>query len=363
MKRIVPFALVLAAGAVAYACSDSTDDPGTPTPQNEGGSNETGTNPDPDGSLPDGEQPDGTVVPTGDPIQGIAAPKQVADALGFADGPQWWNNTLYVSRPLDSFLLKVNLVGGTVEQVRQGDNALTGTQGNSIDKAGRLISAERSKITRTELDGGVTDISLQYNTADAGAGPQPYDTPNDLVARDDGTIYVTDPGYLTTITDSLNHLVRIAPNGTATLVEDFLNVPRPNGIALTKDQKILYVSFSRPTVGTKPFIRKYTVNTDGTLKDPTLFAELPTPTVADPGTNDDPDGLAVDDGGNVYVAYRVGINVYKADGTRYGAQPSIALAGPTGLTFSGAGDRKTMYVTTNSGKIFEIKVNVPGLAQ
>jgi len=65
----------------------------------------------------------------------------------------------------------------------------------------------------------------------------------------------------------------------------------------------------------------------------------------------------------VYVAWKSGINVYKADGSLWGTAPSIpiTMGGKTvGVGFGGA-DRKTLYVTTDGGKVFKGTVKVPGL--
>jgi gluconolactonase len=367
-RKLLPFVVIAGSLAAVYACSSSSSDaPATNTNPEAGTLPDTSTgNPDTSTGTDSSTDPDSPPVSKTNPIEGIAAPKQVADAFGFVDGPQWFKDTLYVSRPFDHLLLKVKFSDGTVDMVRTGDGVTEGTIGNSLDKSGNLISAELKKITRTPADGGaLSTIATTYSDNDGGVFP--FDTPNDLVQHPSGTIIFTDPGYEDPMV-ATNHLIRVLPDGGAFLLEDFPDAPRPNGIALSKDGATLYVSVTSPAVGTKPFVRKYTVGVNGALSNPQVFASFPHPTVDPSGvgaTNDEPDGIAVDDNGNVFVAWRLGVNVYKSDGTRYGAEPSIALAppnSPNNVAF-GRADRRSLFITTGSGKIYETIVNIPGLLQ
>ncbi len=373
-RRILPFALIISSAIVAYACSskDSDNNPGGNT-NPEGGPNAEGGPNDEGGPQGDGGDEDGAVNPSGNPVEGVT-PRQVADLAQFSDGPQWLGGALYVALPTATNTggggpgLMVRIVPdatsiGQVTEIaaRAGVPADgTGPIGNSIDKGGNLITAERTKVTRMVPDGGATTVIAATFAGDGGA--LAFDTPNDIVARlSDNTIFLTDPGFFSGGVIA-NHLIKIAPDGTAISLEDFPDVERPNGIALTKDEKTLYVANTQPSPGkTKPIIRKYTVAANGTVSAPTQFAELP--------ANSEPDGMAIDDSGNLYVAFKQGVNVYKADGTRWGAEPSVAITipagqmfGTTGVTFGGA-DRKTVYATTGSGRVYELKVKIPGLVQ
>jgi sugar lactone lactonase YvrE len=384
MKRILACSLLLTSGAIAFACSSGsgsskgtgtpapsdTNDPGaTPGPQDDGGAT----------TAPDAAPPQGTVDPSGSPIL-LGTPRVVRSFTPpggtpyFVDGPTWSEvrSQLFVSLPFAA-----NLAGGkgilttfksdgtNYTELRAGDKVSTGVIGNSIDRDGNLISAELKSVTRTMLSangvGPVTVLAAGYTNGDPDAAAAiPFDTPNDLVALDDGTIYVTDPGYEVNPRPQTGHLFKIAPGaGIATVVESYDYNPSPNGIALTKEQNILYVGFTAPAEGTPPFVRKYTIGADRMLIDGGKLVELP--------IDSQPDGIAVDDSGNLYVALKGGIAVYKSTGEPFGGAsakvPQTAVDGePTSVTFGGS-DRKSLFVTVKNGKVLELKTTVAGRVQ
>jgi gluconolactonase len=289
------------------------------------------------------------------PIQGIAAAKVLIDTGSYTDGPVWHAGEqvlffavpigdgdvpgLYRVRP-DGSAMKVR--GGTIK-----DGAVP--VGNAVDPKGELVTVEAKQLLKGGAGANQVPVASGYPSD---KGVIPFDTLNDAVAHKNGTLYVTDPGYFADPPPMTNRLYRIDPAGVVSVAEQFENVPRPNGVALSPDQKILYVGFERPAAGIKPYVEKYYVNPDGSLAEHSHFVEFE--------ADSSPDGVEVDKAGNVYVANKAGITVFKQDGKKIG---NVAIPEqPTGMAFGGA-DFKTLYVTTQGTKIYQLKVNVTGINQ
>jgi gluconolactonase len=330
MKRIA-LMLVLPLGLLVASCSSKSDE--------EGGA---------------GDGPSAADLQK-NPIQGIAAAKMVIDTGQYTDGPVWHaaEKVLFYTVPFGEGdipgLYRVR-PDGSAMKVR-GGNMKTGELpvGNAVNKAGDLVTIEAKRIMRGGAGAEAAPIATGYPSD---TGVSPFDTLNDAVVHANGTMYVTDPGYFTDPPPIANRLYRIAPDGVVTIAEKFDNVPRPNGVALSPDQGLLYVGFERPAVGTKPYVEKYYVKEDGSLAEHSRFVEFE--------MDASPDGIEVDKAGNVYVANKAGITVFKPDGKKIG---NVAIPEqPTGLAFGGE-DLKTLYVTTAKTKIFALKVNVPGINQ
>jgi gluconolactonase len=125
------------------------------------------------------------------------------------------------------------------------------------------------------------------------------------------------------------------PNN-ALLIEGGLD--KPNGIALSPDERTLYVG----SVGSE--IWKYTVAADGSVSDRIMFANT--------GSSD---GMTVDCAGNLYVSSG-SVEVFAPDASKLG---DITLGGdPTNLAFGGS-DRKTLYITAGS-RLYSVALNLPG---
>ena len=133
----------------------------------------------------------------------------------------------------------------------------------------------------------------------------------------------------------------MTPAGDVVLVAD--DMQRPNGVVLSPDQSTLYVADTM-----KSEIRAYALSEDGSTGTPETFAST---------TGAGPDGMAIDELGNLYVTTTAGIEVHRPDGTYVGA---IALPEkPTNCAFGGA-DRRTLYITGPSA-LYSVQRVVSGL--
>jgi gluconolactonase len=213
-----------------------------------------------------------------------------------------------------------------------------GSNGITLDRQGRLVfcaQGDRS-IVRLEKDGSRTVIADRYEG-------KRLNRPNDLVVKLDGAVYFTDPRPDNpTIELPYNGVFMVKDGKIQLLVNDF----RPNGIAFSPDEKVLYVNGDGG-------IRRYEVLPDGTIKSGRTFVDMKIDKA--PGG---PDGMKVDLKGNVYCTGPGGIWIMAPDGKHIG---TILLPAPaTNLAF-GDPDYKTLYITDRRS-LAKIRLNAAGIA-
>lgn len=264
----------------------------------------------------------------------------VASDFEFIEGPVW--------HP-DGFLLFSDIPANTIYKWTPNEKPTVfrrpsgKANGNTLDREGRLISAEHEnrRVSRTEKDGKVVTLASQYEE-------KQLNSPNDLAVKSDGSVYFTDPPYgIQSEQEELGFygVYRIAPDGKVTLlVKDFV---RPNGIAFSPDEKKLYVNDSE-----QGHIRVFGVKPDGTLENGKIFAEM-----KDPSKNGVPDGMKVDEQGNVYSTGPGGVWVFSPAGELLGI-----LEVPEAATNVAWGDKdyKTLYITA-SKSFYRIPLKIPGI--
>ncbi|MFI6739463.1 SMP-30/gluconolactonase/LRE family protein [Nonomuraea sp. NPDC050451] len=220
------------------------------------------------------------------------------------------------------------------------------TNGNTLDREGRLISCEHGnrRVTRTEHDGSITVI------ADRWEGKR-LNSPNDVVVRSDGSIWFTDPpygilsnyeGYAAEQEIDGCHVYRADPvTGEVRIVAD--DFARPNGLAFSLDESRIYIADTR-----MKHLRVFDVREDGTLAGGKVFAE---------GTEQDIfDGLRLDDTGRVWAAAGRALLCYDPDGTLIGR---LKLPEPTANLVFGGLKRNRMFITASSS-LYSLMTNVTG---
>ena len=309
-----------------------TPDAGTP----DAGTPDAGT---PDAGVPDAGTPDAGV--TGfDPLVGIGTVTLVADGFEFTEGPTW--------RAAEGRLLFSDIPGDTIYQLDPPDTVTVfrrpsgNSNGLATDANGLLLAAEHGnrRVSRTLGDGTIVTVASEYEG-------KRLNSPNDIAVRSDGVIYFSDPPYgIDPSTEQeldFNGVFRVDLSGQLTAEWKGATSTRPNGVALSPDERTLYVSDS--TAG----ITAFDVATDGSLSGARTF--VPSLTEAD--------GMAVDSGGNVFVATRPGVGVFAPDGTLWGGIDVPGGRVPTNCAFGGA-DRRTLYITADDA-LFRVSVVHPGI--
>jgi gluconolactonase len=368
-------ALVLAALPFvfyAYACAD--DDPTTPPVEDDAGNQDAG------GQTPDSGNPNNEDSGRGPVDAGDAGNQADADA-GDAGPLECLGNPFFADGGTDAGIV-INPDGGALKAIAAGP-FLYGPQWID-DGAGAIVYSEvnTQSIVRNGPDGGARvvlratgDGHLPVGNARIGnfiytaiardkpADPPsgggiyrmlldggqpvgfdagPANSPNNLVGSSKGNVYFTDPNFQAG--GPSTGIYRIgADGGAVTTVTQFNGglTPRADGIALTKDEATLYVGF----FDTRR-IAKYTVDANGAASSPVNVQFTPA---------DNPTGIAVDQGGNLWIAesaeddsnLRGRIEVITPAGKKWAEIP-FPDSRPTGIAFGGA-DSKTVYITTERG--------------
>ena len=226
--------------------------------------------------------------------------------------------------------------------------------GNTVDREGRVLSCLTSgrTVVRQEQDGSLTTIADTF-------GGGLLTSPNDIVVKSDGSIWFTDPdyGFLELAVghgdkpeQNRNRVYRVDPDSLdITMVsEDF---DKPNGIAFSPDESVLYVGDTGRTHGEfRPHrLMAFDVVGDAldTLENPRVFVDVE-PYV--------PDGFRADIDGNMWTACGDGVQVFSPGGDLLGKihTPEVAA----NLSF-GMADGQTLFVGATSS-IWSIELNIAG---
>ncbi len=232
---------------------------------------------------------------------------------------------------------------------QQGEAQSAGSNGLTLDSEGRLVLCEHGdrRISRIEADGTRTLLVDRYQG-------KRLNSPNDAVYRSDGWLYFTDPPYGLAKHDqdpakelSFSGVYRLSPDGELELLERGLT--RPNGIAFSPDEKTLYVANSDPA---RKVWMAYEVKEGGTLGEGSVFYDSTAET-----SEGVPDGLKVDQIGNLYCTGPGGVWMFNPQGEHLGTiRPEES---PANVAW-GDSDGRTLYMTARTG-LYRIRLKIQGI--
>ena len=286
--------------------------------------------------------------------------EKLASGFKWAEGPIW--------NKAGSFILFSDVPENVIYKWQEGDTKATpfmrpsgytgsvarggepGSNGLTMDKSGRLILCEHGdrRVARQELDGTKKTLADKYDG-------KRLNSPNDVVVKSNGDVYFTDPPYglVKNWEDPAREqdvcgVYRVAEDGKVTLLTGELK--RPNGLAFSPDEKILYVAQSD---GEKPIIMAYPVKDDGTIDAGKVFFDaLP---LAKQGKKGAPDGMKVDKDGNLWATGPGGVLILAPDGTHLGT----LATGVNTANCNWGDDGSVLYITADK-QLCRVKTSTKG---
>lgn len=281
---------------------------------------------------------------------------KLAEGFQFTEGPVWTREGLLFSDPNANKIYKYSTDGKlSVFKSMSGysgadilEYGQPGSNGLTLDSDGKLVINQHGnrRLIRLEDDGRETVL------ADNFAGKK-LNSPNDLVYRADGTVFFTDPPFgLPKFFDDrrkeldFSGVYSIHQGKLQLLTKEFSG---PNGIALSPDEKYLYVGNWDEK---KKTVYRYEVQPDGSVRGGKLFFDF---------TNfkgeEAIDGVKVDLDGNLYVSAPGGLQILSPDGKHLG---TIRLSQHVHNMAWGDADGKTLYLTARGG-LYKMRLNVAGV--
>ena len=282
--------------------------------------------------------------------------EKLAGGFAFTEGPVWdrRNNELYFSDLSSNAIHTWSDAEGLqtfLQPVFDGDveHAMVGSNGLNIDSEGRLLLMEHGNrvVSRIEANGSRTILADNFNGSR-------LNSPNDSVWHTNGWLYFTDPPYGMAGLENdpmreldFNGIYRLNPGtGEVQLLEQ--SQSRPNGIALSVDERTLYVANSDEN---NKVWYSYEVGNDGRLSNQRVFFD-----VNDQDATGAADGMKVDIDGNIFATGPGGVWVFDPGGNHLGTIKPDEVPANVGW----GDDGSTLYMTARTG-LYRIRLSTTGL--
>ena len=253
-------------------------------------------------------------------------------AVLFSDVP---TNKIYKWSPEDSLSIYLEYAGHTGKGNKDSNR---GSNGLLLDSENNLLLCQHGDRRIARLDADLSDPKPQFITLADAYDNKPFNSPNDLDIDRDGNIYFTDPPYgqpgTKTAEIGINGVFKVAPNGAVSMLIDSLN--RPNGIALSLNQKMLYVNQSDKE---KPFLYRYEIAADGSLVNGKVLFDFRPFTKQFKGM---PDGLKIHKSGNIFATGPGGVHIISPAGKHL----ATVETGKRSANCAFDSDQNYLYTTT-----------------
>jgi gluconolactonase len=285
-------------------------------------------------------------------IDGDAKIEILGEGYTWSEGPVWIaseNMLLFSDVPenkvykwtedkgVELYLTPSGFTGTNYPSTEPGSNGLT------LDREGKLVLCQHGDRRVARMDAPFDKPTPNFiSLADQYNGKK-LNSPNDVVFRSNGDFFFTDPPYGLPgrEVDSVykeqpsNGVYKVSANGTVTLLVD--SVSRPNGIALTPDEKTLIVANSDPT---KAVWYAFDIGANDSLSNARILFDATAETKTSKGL---PDGFKIDKKGNIFASGPGGVWIFNSSGKVIG---KIKLPEATANTAL-ADDDKTLYITSD----------------
>ena len=281
---------------------------------------------------------------------------KLAEGFKFTEGPVWTREGLLFSDPnantiykyatdgkLSVFKTPSGYSGADIAEYRQ-----PGSNGITLDPAGNIVFDQHGnrRVVRLEKDGGETVLADKFEG-------KRLNSPNDLVYRSDGTLFFTDPPFgLPKFGDDprkelpFSGVYSLRQGKLQLVTKEFTG---PNGIALSPDEKYLYIGNWDDN---RKVVYRYELQADGTVKNGKLFFDF-----TSVKGEDAIDGIKVDTSGNVYVSAPGGLQILSPEGKHLG---TIVTPQHAHNMAWGDEDGKTLYLCARTG-LYRIRLNIAGV--
>jgi gluconolactonase len=301
-----------------------------------------------------------------DPAMDAIVPKdwkieKLAEGFGWAEGPIWVKSGQYLlfTDVPGNKMWQWSEKGGLVKFLDPSgaanpDPAVwreAGANGLAILDRKTILLADTGSRMIQKLD-----LKTKKKTPVASAlDGKKLSSPNDVARMKSGVLFFTDPPYGFRKFDDapekeipFNGVYRRGKDGKVTVIEKELH--RPNGVALSPDERTLYVTQSEPT---RAIVMAYSLDAKGNVTGKTLFHDFTDLVGAqNPGL---PDGLTVASDGTIFTTGPGGVIVLSKDGKRLGRISD----GKATANCKFGDDGKTLYLTSHN-MLARIRLNVSG---